>query len=50
LNGQRTAPAQGLSTAVVGFTMPNAPGTYELRLFLANGYTVLATSVSIAVQ
>lgn len=50
LNGQRTPPAQGLSAATVSFTMPTTPGTYEFRLFLANGYTVLATSGGVTVQ
>ena len=31
------------------FTMPNTAGTYELRLFANNGFTLLATSPKITV-
>ena len=30
--------------ATLSFTMPLTPGTYQLRFFLQNSYTVLATS------
>jgi hypothetical protein len=30
-------------------TMPSAPGTYEFRLFLNNGYTRAATSPPVTV-
>ena len=49
LNGTHTAPAKGLSGAPLTFTLPLTPGTYELRFFQNNTYTVLATSVAITV-
>jgi hypothetical protein len=50
LNGTQTAPAGGLSGAPLTFTMPLTPGTYELRFFVNNTYTVLVTSATITVQ
>jgi agmatine deiminase len=50
LNGTHTAPAVGVSGAPLTFTMPLTAGTYELRFFHDNTYTVLATSATITVQ
>jgi hypothetical protein len=49
LNGQRTAPATGLTTATLQFTAPSTPGTYEMRFYADNGFTRLATSATITV-
>src|SRR6185503_19094980 len=49
LNGTHTAPTAGLSGATLTFTLPQTQGTYELRFMRNNTYTVLATSVPIAV-
>jgi uncharacterized protein YegP (UPF0339 family) len=49
LNGTRTLPATGVSSAVLSFTMPVTPDTYEFRFFANNGYTLLATSPPIIV-
>ncbi len=47
LNGTQSAPASGLTSATLSFTLPPAPGTYELRLFAGNGFARLATSGSV---
>src|SRR5205823_4793723 len=39
----------GVTTRTWTVTMPTAPGTYEVRLFLNNGYTRVATSPTITV-
>jgi hypothetical protein len=44
LNGTKTPPATGLSSAPVSFTLPMTPGTYTLRLHPSNGYTILASA------
>src|SRR4029077_12363670 len=49
LDGTQTRPTVGRTGATLTFTMPLTPGVYELRFFLANTYTVLATSVAITV-
>jgi putative Ig domain-containing protein len=49
LNGTQTAPTVGLTAATLTFTLPLMSGTYELRFFLNNTYTVLATSASITI-
>jgi len=49
LDGTRTAPVTGLTSATLTFTMPSTPGTYNFRLF-APGYTKLATSPTVTVQ
>src|SRR5438270_4990192 len=49
LNGQRTAPATGLTAATLTFTMPAAPGTYEFRFFPNNTFTLLATTAPVTV-
>jgi hypothetical protein len=48
LNGLQTAPSSGVTGATLSFTMPSG-GTYELRFFLNNSLTVLATSAAITV-
>jgi hypothetical protein len=50
LNGMQTAPASGLTSATLTFTMPQTPGTYDFRLFRSNSLTKLATSVTVTVQ
>jgi hypothetical protein len=49
LNGSRTRPATGMSSATVPFTMLMTPGTYNVRLFLNDSTTRLATSATITV-
>jgi hypothetical protein len=51
LNGTQSAPAGGSSSALLNFTMPATPGTYDFRFF-ANDNTgqKLATSVPVSVQ
>src|SRR5205085_10370988 len=48
LNGLQTPPATGVTGATLSFVLPSA-GTYELRFFLNNSLTLLATSPSIVV-
>ena len=50
LNGTRTPPAAGLTSATIAFTMPSTPGTYNFRLFQNGAYTKLATSPTVTVQ
>jgi uncharacterized protein YegP (UPF0339 family) len=49
LNGLTTGPASGVSGATLTFTLPNAAGSYNVRFFLDNSLTVLATSDSVTV-
>lgn len=49
LNGTTTVPAAGLSTANLDFAVPASAGSYEFRLFAANGFVRLATSTAIVV-
>ena len=49
LNGLTTVPASGVSDATITFVLPAAPGSYNVRFFLNNTLTVLATSGSIDV-
>jgi len=49
LNGTLTPPDPGLSGGTLTFTLPVTPGTYHLRFFLNDSYTVLATSATITV-
>jgi serine protease AprX len=49
LNGLRTAPLVGLSTATIQLTAPSTPGTYNVRFYASNGWTKLATSATINV-
>src|SRR5437588_5066864 len=50
LNGQRTAPTTGTTGATVTFAAPSSPGTYNIRFYSNDTYTVLATSAPITVQ
>jgi hypothetical protein len=50
LNGAKSAPAVGITTATILFVMPGSSGTYEFRFFQNNGYTKLATSPTVTVQ
>ena len=49
LNGERTAPAGGLSTAVVTLTAPSTPGRYVVRLMSGTASDAIATSDVIVV-
>jgi hypothetical protein len=49
LNGSTTAPFSGQTAASFSFTLPTAPGSYDVRLFLNNSSTVLATSESVTI-
>ena len=49
LNGTRTRPGSGVTGAAVAFTMPATPGTYNVRFFLNDSWTKLATSATITV-
>jgi hypothetical protein len=48
LNGSKTAPASGVTSAAVPFVMPTTPGIYELRFYA--GSILLATSQAITVH
>jgi subtilisin family serine protease len=50
LNGTKTAPATGSTSAVLTFTLPAGLGDYEFRLYRDNGFERLATSPPIAVR
>src|SRR5439155_823672 len=50
LNGTKSAPAVGLTTATVPFTLPNTPGTYEVRFFVNNTYQRLGTAPTVTVK
>jgi hypothetical protein len=49
LNGSQSGPGNGLSAATISFTLPSAPGTYNVRFFASNSYTLLATSEALVV-
>ena len=49
LSGSSTPPQTPLTAATTRFLLPTLAGTYEFRLFAANGYGRLATSVAISV-
>ena len=49
LNGAKTPPLAGTSTATVQFAAPVTTGSYEMRLFADNRYMKLATSQPITV-
>src|SRR5437667_7869669 len=49
LNGTKSAPAAGLTTATVPFTLPKMPGTYEVRFFANNTYQGLGTTPMVTV-
>ena len=44
LTGTLTPPAPGLTGGTLPFTLPQTPGTYKVRFFLNDSFTVLATS------
>src|SRR6185436_11123415 len=50
LNGTTQPPATGSTTGTALFTLPAAAGTYEIRLFAANAYELVATSSAITVS
>jgi hypothetical protein len=50
LNGTQVAPATGVSSGDITFTMPSTPGTYTLKLYSNGTYTQLASSGQITVQ
>jgi hypothetical protein len=50
LNGTKTAPAVGLTSGTLTFTLPTAAGTYQFRFMQTNSYTVLATSPTVTVS
>src|SRR5439155_364749 len=50
LNGTKSAPAAGLTSASVPFTVPSTLGDYEVRFFSNNTFTRLATSPTVTVQ
>ena len=50
LNGQRTPPATGLTSTAMAFTVPILSGTYNVRLFSNNSYSLLATSAIVTVE
>ena len=49
LNGSQTAPATGVTSATVTFTMPTTPGHYNFRFLQQNGSTMLAISPLVSV-
>src|SRR5439155_970064 len=49
LNGTKSAPAVGVTTATVPFTLPHTPGTYEVRFFANNTYQRLGTTPTVTV-
>jgi hypothetical protein len=49
LTGTLTPPVPGLTGGTLTFTLPLAPGTYQVRFFLNDSFTVLATSAPITV-
>ena len=49
LNDTLTAPTPGLTGGTLTFTLPLTPGTYQVRFFLNDSFTVLATSGAITV-
>src|SRR5205809_342059 len=50
LNGPRVAPATGVSSATLTFTMRRTAGLYQVRFFPNNTYNTLATSALVTVQ
>jgi agmatine deiminase len=50
LNGTKTAPVAGLTTASVSFSLPSTPGTYEVRFFANNTFQRLGTSPTVTVK
>jgi hypothetical protein len=50
LNGTRSLPATGVTSAALTFAMPQTLGSYEFRFFANNGYTLFATSPPVSVE
>ena len=50
LNGSKTPPASGLTSATVPVPMPGSPGTYEFRFFSSNIFARLAGSPMVTAQ
>jgi len=50
LNGTRSFPATGVTSASLTFAMPQTFGSYEFRFFANNGFTLFATSPPVAVE
>lgn len=50
LNGTRSLPATGVTSAALTFAMPQTLGTYEFRFFANNGFTLFATSAPLSVE
>lgn len=50
LNGTRTAPATGVTTATLTFIAPSAPGTYVVKLYANDNFNRVATSNPFQVQ
>jgi glucose/arabinose dehydrogenase len=50
LNGTKTAPASGMTTATISFALPSTSGIYEFPFFINDGATKLTTSSSVTVQ
>lgn len=49
MNGTRTPPTTGMTSATLTFSMPNVAGTYTFRFFPLNSYLRLATSATVTV-
>ncbi len=49
LNGSKSAPVSGLTSATVMFTAPPSSGTYNFRFFVNDGFTLVATSNPVSV-
>jgi hypothetical protein len=49
LNGQKSVPLTGLTSANLKFTAPLTTGTYHFRFFANDGYTLLAESGNVTV-
>src|SRR5439155_27318648 len=49
LNGTKSAPVVGLTTATVTFTAPSTPGSYEVRLLANNPFQRLGTTPTVTV-
>ena len=50
LNGTKSAPAVGVTTATVTFTLPTTPRAYEVRFFSNNTYQRLGTTPTVTVR
>ena len=49
LNGTKTAPGTGFTSASLRFPKPTTGGTFEFRLFENNGFNRLVTSETVTV-